>query len=97
AIVHDLEDTLEIAETTRKKINEKMKDPMCVKKKVKIIPLEYSKENYLATFTPQKQLTPEQIFWSDDILKEKAKALKAKANDPKPITAVMVYPPNTSA
>ncbi|GKE34480.1 hypothetical protein Tco_1453802 [Tanacetum coccineum] len=30
AIVHDLEDTLEIAETTRKKINEKMKDPMCV-------------------------------------------------------------------
>ncbi|GJS00821.1 hypothetical protein Tco_0317329 [Tanacetum coccineum] len=97
AIVHDLEDTLEIDETTRKKINEKMKDPMCVKKKVKIIPLEYSKENYLATFTPQKQLTPEQIFWSDDILKEKAKALKAKANDPKPITAVMVYPPNTSA
>ncbi|GJZ33931.1 integrase, catalytic region, zinc finger, CCHC-type containing protein [Tanacetum coccineum] len=35
------------------------------------------------------------IFWSDDILKEKAKALKEKVNDPKPITAVMVYPPNT--
>ncbi|GJV93203.1 hypothetical protein Tco_1541016 [Tanacetum coccineum] len=51
-IVHDSEDTLEIAETTRKKMNEKMKDPMCVKKKVKIIPPEYSKENYLATFTP---------------------------------------------
>ncbi|GJV45507.1 hypothetical protein Tco_1430043, partial [Tanacetum coccineum] len=97
AIVHDSEDTLEIAETTRKKMNEKMKDPMCVKKKVKIIPPEYSKENYLATFTPQKQLTPEQIFWSDDILKEKAKALKAKANDPKQLTAVTVYPPNTPA
>ncbi|GKD96948.1 hypothetical protein Tco_1380845 [Tanacetum coccineum] len=96
-IVHDSEDTLEIAETTRKKMNEKMKDPMCVKKKVKIIPPEYSKENYLATFTPQKQLTPEQIFWSDDILKEKAKALIEKANDPKTITAVMVYPPNTPA
>ncbi|GKB37588.1 hypothetical protein Tco_0882530 [Tanacetum coccineum] len=68
AIVHDSEDTLEIAKTTRKK----MKDPMCVKKKVKIIPPEYSKENYLATFTPQKQLTPKHIFWSDDILKEKA-------------------------
>ncbi|GJZ57512.1 hypothetical protein Tco_0613006 [Tanacetum coccineum] len=95
AIVHDSEDTLEIDETTRKKRNEKMKDPMCVQKKVKIIPPEYSKENYLATFTPQKQLTSEQIFWSDDILKEKAKALKAKANDPKSITAMMVYPPNT--
>ncbi|GJR08080.1 hypothetical protein Tco_0790732 [Tanacetum coccineum] len=38
AIVHDSEDTLEIVETTRMKINEKMKDPMRVKKKVKIIP-----------------------------------------------------------
>ncbi|GKA34234.1 integrase, catalytic region, zinc finger, CCHC-type containing protein, partial [Tanacetum coccineum] len=82
-IVHDSEDTLEITETTRKKMNEKMKDRMYVKKKVKIIPPEYSKENYLATFTPKKQLTLEQIFWSDDILKEKAKPLKAKANDPK--------------
>ncbi|GKB27198.1 hypothetical protein Tco_0866599 [Tanacetum coccineum] len=73
AIVHDSEDTLEIAETTRKKMNEKIKDPMFVKKKVKIIPPEYSKENYLATFTPQKQFTLEQIFWSDDILKENSK------------------------
>ncbi|GJV64374.1 retrovirus-related pol polyprotein from transposon TNT 1-94 [Tanacetum coccineum] len=97
SIVHDSEDTLETAETTRKKMNEKIKDPMCVKKKVKIIPPEYSKENYLATFTPQKQLTPEQIFWSDDILKEKAKALKERANDPKQITVVTVYPPNTPA
>ncbi|GJX89258.1 hypothetical protein Tco_0341272 [Tanacetum coccineum] len=76
-------------------MNEKMKDPICVKKKVKIIPPEYLKENYLATSTPQKQLTPEQIFWSDDILKEKAKALKERANDPKQIIAVTVYPPNT--
>ncbi|GJY44971.1 hypothetical protein Tco_0433184 [Tanacetum coccineum] len=68
-------------------MNEKMKDPMCVKKKVKIIPPEYSMENYIATFTPQKQLTPEQIFWSDDILKEMAKALKERANDPTQITA----------
>nr|GEY99780.1 hypothetical protein [Tanacetum cinerariifolium] len=90
AIVHDSEDTLEIAKTTRKKINEKMKDPTLVKKKVKIIPLEYSKENYLATFTPQKQLTFKKIFWSDDILKEKAKALKERANDPKQITAMTV-------
>ncbi|GJW14100.1 hypothetical protein Tco_0018233 [Tanacetum coccineum] len=59
AVVHDSEDTLEIAETTRKQINEKMRDPEYVKNKVKIAPHDYSKENYLATFIPQKQLTPE--------------------------------------
>ncbi|GJS02627.1 hypothetical protein Tco_0319135 [Tanacetum coccineum] len=62
AIVHNSEDTLEIAEITRKKMNDKMKNPECVQKKVKITPPDYSKENYLATFTPQKQLTLEQIF-----------------------------------
>ncbi|GKA02546.1 hypothetical protein Tco_0675211 [Tanacetum coccineum] len=97
ALVHDSEDTLEIAETTRKQMIEKMKDPECVKKKVKIAPHDYSKENYLATFTPQKQLTPEQIFWFDDLLKMKAKALKEKAKSAKPITAMTVYPPNTPA
>ncbi|GJS29394.1 retrovirus-related pol polyprotein from transposon TNT 1-94 [Tanacetum coccineum] len=88
ALVHDSEDTLEIAETTRKQMIEKIKDPKCVKKKVKIAPHDYSKENYLATFTPQKQLTPEHIFWSDDLLKMKAKALKEKAKSAKPITAM---------
>ncbi|GJR89853.1 retrovirus-related pol polyprotein from transposon TNT 1-94 [Tanacetum coccineum] len=97
ALVHDSVDNLEIAETTRKQMIEKIKDPECVKKKVKIAPHDYSKENYLATFTPQKQLTPEQIFWSDDLLKMKAKALKEKAKSAKPITAMTVYPPNTPA
>ncbi|GKC90577.1 hypothetical protein Tco_1151226, partial [Tanacetum coccineum] len=71
-LVHDSEDTLEIAETTRK-ANElkKMKDLEYVKKKVKIARYDYSKENYLATFTPRKHLTPEQIFWSKDLLKMK--------------------------
>nr|GEW69705.1 retrovirus-related Pol polyprotein from transposon TNT 1-94 [Tanacetum cinerariifolium] len=81
AIVHNSKETLEIAEITRKKINEKIKDPECVKKKVKITPHEYSKENYLATFTPQKQLTPEQIFWSRDLLKMKEDALKEKHDE----------------
>ncbi|GJZ86650.1 retrovirus-related pol polyprotein from transposon TNT 1-94 [Tanacetum coccineum] len=76
AIVHNSEDTLEIAEITRKKMNDKMKDLECVKKKVKISPHDYSKVNYLATFTPQKQLTPEQIFWSKDLIKKKAETLK---------------------
>ncbi|GJY70659.1 hypothetical protein Tco_0474362 [Tanacetum coccineum] len=75
-IVHNTEDTLEIAKITRKKMNEKMKDPECVAHKVKIAPPDYSKENFLATFTPQKQLTPEQIFWSQDLIQMKAKALK---------------------
>ncbi|GJY17809.1 hypothetical protein Tco_0389300 [Tanacetum coccineum] len=59
AIVNNSEETLEIAEITRKKMNEKMKDPECVKKKVMIAPHDYLKENYLATFTPQTQLIPE--------------------------------------
>ncbi|GJZ43464.1 retrovirus-related pol polyprotein from transposon TNT 1-94 [Tanacetum coccineum] len=57
ALVHNIEDTLEIAEITWRKMNDKMKDPECVTHKVKIAPPDYSKENYLATFTPQKQLT----------------------------------------
>nr|GEU94825.1 retrovirus-related Pol polyprotein from transposon TNT 1-94 [Tanacetum cinerariifolium] len=72
AIVHNTEDTLEIAEITRKKMNAKMNDPECMTRKVKIAPHDYSKENFLATFTPQKQLTPEQIFWSNDIIKVEA-------------------------
>ncbi|GKD48812.1 retrovirus-related pol polyprotein from transposon TNT 1-94 [Tanacetum coccineum] len=97
AIVHNLEDTLEIAEITRKKMNYKMKNPKCVQKKVKITPLDYSKENYLATFTPQKQLTPEQIFWSQDLIKMKAEALKKQTTTSRPIKALTVYPPNTPA
>ncbi|GJZ45356.1 integrase, catalytic region, zinc finger, CCHC-type containing protein [Tanacetum coccineum] len=97
AIVHNSEDTLEIAEITRKKMNDKMKDPECVKKKVKIAPHDYSKENYLATFTPQKQLTPEQIFWSKDLIKMKAEALKEQTTASRPIKALTMYPPNTPA
>ncbi|GJZ05435.1 integrase, catalytic region, zinc finger, CCHC-type containing protein [Tanacetum coccineum] len=95
AIVHNSEDTLEIAEITRKKMNEKMKDLECVKKKVKIAPYDYSKENYLVTFTPQTQLTPEQIFWSNDLIKMKAEALKGQTTTSRPIKALTVYPPNT--
>nr|GEX02583.1 retrovirus-related Pol polyprotein from transposon TNT 1-94 [Tanacetum cinerariifolium] len=97
AIVHNSEETQKIAEITRKKMNDKMKDPKCVKKKVKIAPHDYSKENYLATFTPQKQLTPEQIFWSKDLLKMKEEALKEQTTASRPIKALTVYPPNTSA
>nr|GEZ35426.1 integrase, catalytic region, zinc finger, CCHC-type, peptidase aspartic, catalytic [Tanacetum cinerariifolium] len=72
AKVHNTEDTLEIAEITRKKMKAKMTDPECVAHKVKIEPHDYSKENLLAIFTPQKQLTPEQIYWSNDLMKLKS-------------------------
>ncbi|GJS52160.1 hypothetical protein Tco_0625522 [Tanacetum coccineum] len=75
----------------------KMKDPECVTHKVKIAPPDYSKENYLATFTLQKQLTPEQIFWSQDIIKMKAKALKEQTTASRPTKALTVYSPNTPA
>nr|GEV21025.1 retrovirus-related Pol polyprotein from transposon TNT 1-94 [Tanacetum cinerariifolium] len=87
------QDTLEIAEITRKKLNEKMKDPKCVTHKVKIAPHDYSKENFLATFTPQKQLTPEQIFWTNDLIKLKSKALKEQTTVSRPIKALTVITP----
>nr|GEY06207.1 hypothetical protein [Tanacetum cinerariifolium] len=97
AIVHSSEDTLEIAEITRKKMNDKMNDPECVIRKVKIARHDYSKENLLATFTPQKQLTPEQIFWSNDLMKLKSEALKERTKVFRPLKAFTVYPPNTPA
>nr|GEW04793.1 putative ribonuclease H-like domain-containing protein [Tanacetum cinerariifolium] len=93
AIVHNTEDTLEITKITRRKMNNKMKDPKCVKHKVKIAPPDYSKENFLSTFIPQKQLTPEQIFWSQDLIKMKTEALKEHTTASRPIKALMVYPP----
>nr|GEW53534.1 hypothetical protein [Tanacetum cinerariifolium] len=57
---------------------------------VKITPHDYSKENFLATFTPQKQLTPEQIFWSQDLIKMKTEALKEQTITSRPIKALTV-------
>nr|GEX16360.1 hypothetical protein [Tanacetum cinerariifolium] len=96
-IVHNLKDTLEIAEITRKKMNDKMKTPLWTEQNINIQPLDYSKENYLVPFTPHTQLTPEHIFWSKDVLKIKAKALKEQTKASKLIKALMVYPPNTPA
>nr|GEZ78787.1 hypothetical protein [Tanacetum cinerariifolium]GFA38945.1 hypothetical protein [Tanacetum cinerariifolium] len=67
------------------------------KSMVKIAPHDNSKENLLATFTPQKQLTPEQIFWSNDLMKIKSKALRERTKVSRPIKTFTVYPPNTPA
>nr|GEY04992.1 hypothetical protein [Tanacetum cinerariifolium] len=74
-----------------------MKDPECVNHKVEIAPHDYSKENFLATFTLQKQLTPEQIFWSHDLIKMKTAALKEQTTTSRPLKALTVYPSNTPA
>ncbi|GJT50490.1 hypothetical protein Tco_0976647 [Tanacetum coccineum] len=85
------EDTRELAEITRKRMLLKMQSPLCVENKIRISPPDYSKENLLATFAPQRNLTPEQIFWSiDDNNRKKAETLALK-----PISALTVYPPNT--
>ncbi|GJV59132.1 retrovirus-related pol polyprotein from transposon TNT 1-94 [Tanacetum coccineum] len=78
-IVPSSEEYLELAETTRNKLHAKMNDSACVEKRVNITPPNYSKENFMATFTPQTQLTHEQVFWSIDLEKQKAEELKANA------------------
>nr|GEY32670.1 hypothetical protein [Tanacetum cinerariifolium] len=88
--VDEQPDTLEISKITRKKMNAKMTDPECVTHKVKIAPHDYSNENLLATFTPQKQLIPEQIYWSNDLMKLKSEALKERAKVSRPIKAFIV-------
>nr|GFB73706.1 hypothetical protein [Tanacetum cinerariifolium] len=94
-IVHNSEDTIDIAEITRKKINEMMKTPLWTHNKINIRPPDYSKENFLATFTPQTQLNPEQIFWSKDVFKMKTEALAEQDKAAKPVRALTMYPPNT--
>ncbi|GJY24514.1 retrovirus-related pol polyprotein from transposon TNT 1-94 [Tanacetum coccineum] len=88
---------LELAEATRNKLHVKMNDSACVEKRVNITPPNYSKENFMATFTPQTQLTPEQVFWSLDLAKRKAEELKANATPLPVLPPATVYPPNTPA
>ncbi|GKA10888.1 hypothetical protein Tco_0690321 [Tanacetum coccineum] len=89
------EEELELAETTRNKLHAKMNDSACVENKVNITPPNYSKENFMATFIPQTQLTPEQLFWSIDLEKQKAEELKANASPLPVLPPATVYPPNT--
>ncbi|GKB37880.1 hypothetical protein Tco_0882822 [Tanacetum coccineum] len=89
------EEELELAELTRQKMHKKLNDPMCVEKGIKCLPPNYSKENFLATFTPQTQLTPEQVFWSLDLAKRKAEELQANAPPLPILPPATMYPSNT--
>ncbi|GJX81560.1 retrovirus-related pol polyprotein from transposon TNT 1-94 [Tanacetum coccineum] len=64
-IVTSSEDDLELAETTRIKMND------------------------------STQLTPEQVFWSNEIKEKKAEDLKAKTSTLPVLSPATVYPPNT--
>ncbi|GKC80460.1 hypothetical protein Tco_1131234, partial [Tanacetum coccineum] len=94
-IVPSSEEDLELAEHTRIKMHEKMNGSVCGEKRVKILPHNYSKENFMATFTPQTQLIPEQVFWSLDLEKRKAEKLKANTPPLPVLPPATVYPPNT--
>ncbi|GJW04739.1 hypothetical protein Tco_1563595 [Tanacetum coccineum] len=90
------EEDLELAELTRQKMHEKLNDPVCVEKGIKCIPPNYSKENFLATFTPQTKLTPEQyVCWFLDLAKRKTERVKANAPPLPVLPPATVYPPNT--
>nr|GEW51654.1 retrovirus-related Pol polyprotein from transposon TNT 1-94 [Tanacetum cinerariifolium] len=78
-IVPTSEEELELVDASNMKIAEKLKnDPEVVKWKITHKPSNYSKENFIATFTPHTILTSERVFWSKYLLKQKAEALKAK-------------------
>nr|GEW73459.1 integrase, catalytic region, zinc finger, CCHC-type, peptidase aspartic, catalytic [Tanacetum cinerariifolium] len=62
----------------------------------KVIPRKWTPERKNQFFS-QKQLTPEQIFWSNDLIKLKSKAPKEKTTVCRRIKALTVYIPNTPA
>ncbi|GJT48876.1 retrovirus-related pol polyprotein from transposon TNT 1-94 [Tanacetum coccineum] len=80
---------LEIDELTRNRCYEKMKRTQCIQNKVKFAPPDYLKENYLAIFAPQTDLTPEHIFWAKDENDRK----KVEASVLKPLSITDVYHP----
>ncbi|GKA24033.1 hypothetical protein Tco_0710066 [Tanacetum coccineum] len=91
AVVHDLEETLEITELTRKIMYEKMKSPQCIQNKVKFVPPNYSKRNNLASSAPQRDIPLSRYFWAKDNNARK----KVEASVLKPLSTPTMYPPNT--
>ncbi|GJT89456.1 retrovirus-related pol polyprotein from transposon TNT 1-94 [Tanacetum coccineum] len=62
------QETLELAEESRLKMQAKQNDPVVKEKKVNIAPIDYAalnrlSEHFVTHFMPQKQLSDEQAFW----------------------------------
>lgn len=56
---------------------------------------DYSEDNQLAVFVPQKKLTPEQVFWSIDLEKMKAQRIVGETRTVFGIADPTIYPINT--
>ena len=91
--VSNTEEIDEIESINRDKLENKMKDPKCIKKRINIKPPNYYEHNKLPVFAPQTRLTPKQMFWPLD--KEKIRADELKANTTLKFAPPTVYPPNT--
>ncbi|GJU99233.1 retrovirus-related pol polyprotein from transposon TNT 1-94 [Tanacetum coccineum] len=61
-VVHDSEDTRDMAEITRKRMMEKMKSPLCVENKVRIAPQITRRRTFLQPLLHKKSDPHEQIF-----------------------------------
>jgi hypothetical protein len=59
--VTSFDETNEIEDRTREKLAEKLKDPLCIANKM-MYNYDYSEDNRLAAFVPQKKLTQSKYF-----------------------------------
>nr|GEX29085.1 hypothetical protein [Tanacetum cinerariifolium] len=70
-VIHDIKETLLLAEEYRSKMLLKQKDPMMLEKNVNTTPVDYAVLNQLSQdfetrFVPQTELSSEQAFWSQN-------------------------------
>nr|GEV83266.1 retrotransposon protein, putative, Ty1-copia subclass [Tanacetum cinerariifolium] len=68
-VIHDLEETLLLAEESHSKMIEKQNDPKMTEKKVITKPIDYDvldqlSKDFETRFVPQTELSAEQAFWS---------------------------------
>ena len=71
--VPDTDEIEEIESANRKYLENKMKDPKCIKKRVNIMPHNYYNENILTVFAPQSKVTPEQVYCPLDVEKNESR------------------------
>nr|GFA34913.1 copia protein [Tanacetum cinerariifolium] len=72
-----------------------LQEPLCLTRAKQIQPALYNGHEIIKD--NHTQLTPKQIFWSNDLMKLKSEALKEQTKVSRPLKAFTVYPPNTPA
>ena len=73
------EETDMLESVNRERLENKMKDPVCILKRVNIKPHNYYEQNRLTVFAPQIRLMPEQTSWSLDVEKLQAENLNVES------------------